>query len=271
MDEQRPRETSDDLTSAATSSGWQLIWHDEFEDAPGSKPDERWWTLETLDRDGDGWGNRELQYYIDHNAYHDGKSHLVIEVRQENPANALCWYGPARYTSARLVTRNKFAFTYGRVEARIQLPSGQGIWPALWMMGQNVDVVEWPMCGEIDIMENIGREPTTIHGSIHGTGYCAGTDGISGTYSLEGARFADNFHLFAMEWHPDRFAFFLDGTAYFTVTKAEVEQREEWVFDHPFYLLLNVAVGGNWPGAPDSSSTYPQFLLIDYLRVYQQQ
>jgi len=265
MDEQQSREASDELISTAVSSRWQLIWHDEFDGPPGSKPDERKWTPEL---GGGGWGNQELQYYTGHNAYQDGKGHLVIEARLENPANSSCWYGPCRYTSARLITKEKFALTYGRVEARIQIPSGQGIWPALWMLGQDIDVVGWPECGEIDIMENIGREPATIHATIHGPNY-AGAGGISGSYSLKKGRFADHFHRFAMEWNPHQIAFFVDGTAYFTVTRATVEQRGKWVYDHPFYLLLNVAVGGSWPGDPDSSSTYPQSLLVDYLRVYQ--
>jgi beta-glucanase (GH16 family) len=265
MNEQQSRETSDELISKDVSSRWQLIWHDEFDGPPGSKPDERKWTSEV---GGGGWGNQELEYYTDHNAYEDGKGHLVIEARLEYPANSSCWYGPCRYTSARLISKGKFALTYGRVEARIKIPSGQGIWPAFWMLGQDIDVVGWPNCGEIDIMENIGREPATIHGTINGPNY-SGAGGIGGSYSLEEGRFADRFHRFAMEWDPNEIAFFVDGTAYFTVTRAAVEQRGKWVFDHPFYLLLNVAVGGGWPGDPDSSSTYPQSLLVDYVRVYQ--
>jgi len=265
MDEQQPRGASDELISTPVSSRWQLIWHDEFDGPPGSKPDEHKWTPEL---GGGGWGNQELQYYTDHNAYQDGMGHLVIEARLEYSAHSFCWYGPCRYTSARLITKEKFALTYGRVEARIQIPSGQGIWPALWMLGQDIDVVGWPECGEIDIMENIGREPATVHGTIHGPNY-SGAGGISESYSLKKGRFADHFHRFAMEWDSDQIAFFVDGTTYFTVTRAAVEQRGKWVYDHPFYLLLNVAVGGSWPGEPDSSSTYPQSLLVDYVRVYQ--
>jgi beta-glucanase (GH16 family) len=265
MDEQQSLEAGDELISTAVSSRWQLIWHDEFDGPPGSKPDERKWTPEV---GGGGWGNQELEYYTDHNAYEDGKGHLVIEARLEYPANSSCWYGPCRYTSARLISKGKFALTYGRVEARMQIPSGQGIWPALWMLGQDIDVVGWPGCGEIDIMENIGREPATIHGTIHGPNY-AGGGGISWSYSLKKGRFGDRFHRFAMEWDRHQIAFFVDGTVYFTVTRAAVEQRGKWVFDHPFYLLLNVAVGGSFPGDPDSSSTYPQSLLVDYVRVYQ--
>jgi beta-glucanase (GH16 family) len=265
VDEQQPRKVIDARISKAVSSDWQLIWHDEFRGRSGSKPNKRKWTAEL---GGGGWGNQELEYYTDHNAYQDGKGHLMIEVRAERPANSSCWYGPCRYTSARLITKGKFALTYGRVEARIKIPSGQGIWPAFWMLGQDIDVMGWPKCGEIDIMENIGREPATIHGTIHGPNY-SGAGGISESYSLKAGRFADRFHIFAVEWDSDQISFFVDGNAYFTVTRAAVEQRGKWVYDHPFYLLLNVAVGGNWSGNPDGSSTYPQSLLVDYVRVYQ--
>jgi beta-glucanase (GH16 family) len=262
-DEQERREAINEPISTAVSSGWQLIWHDEFEGRSGSKPDKRKWTPEL---GGGGWGNQELEYYTDHNAYQDGKGHLVIEARLENPVSYSFWYGPCSFTSARLITKGKFTLTYGRVEARIKIPSGQGIWPAFWMLGQDIDVVGWPKCGEIDIMENIGREPATIHGTIHGPNYAG--DGIGESYSLEEGRFGDHFHLFAAEWDPTQISFFVDGNAYFTVTRAAVEQQGNWVFDHPFYLLLNIAVGGGWPGDPDSSSTYPQSLLVDYVRVY---
>jgi beta-glucanase (GH16 family) len=192
----------------------------------------------------------------------------VIQARLDNPVSYSCWYGRRRFTSARLITKGKFALTYGRVEARIKIPSGQGIWPAFWMLGQDIDVVGWPECGEIDIMENIGREPATIHATIHGPNY-SDAGGISRSYSLKKGRFADHFHRFAVEWDPHQMSFFMDGTAYFTVTRAAVAQRGKWVYDAPCYLLLNVAVGGSWPGDPDSNSTYPQSLLVDYVRVYQ--
>jgi len=235
MSEQQPGEAYDEASFAASSSPWQLIWHDDFEGAPSSKPDERWWTSEL---GGGGWGNQELQYYTDHNAYQDGESHLVIEGRLENPPNYSCWYGPCRYTSARLITKGKFAFSYGRVEARMQIPSGQGIWPALWMLGQDIDQVGWPECGEIDIMENIGREPATIHATIHGPNY-AGAGGMSGSYSLKEGHFADNFHLFAVEWHPHQLVFFVDEIAYFTVTRDWNDSggSELWP-DIPIFLSL---------------------------------
>jgi beta-glucanase (GH16 family) len=273
MDEQQPRELFDEVAlpsllpppSTPLPSGWRLIWSDEFDDVAGSRPDENKWTPVI---GGGGWGNQELEYYTHHdNAYQDGHGHLVLEARKENPANYQCWYGPCHFTSARLITKGKFECRYGRVEARIKIPSGQGIWPGFWMLGNDIDTVGWPNCGEIDIMENIGREPATIHATIHGPNY-AGAHGISGAYRLSQGRFADQYHLFAAEWNTQRIAFFVDKINYFTVTRAAVEQRGKWVYDHPFYLLLNVAVGGNWPGNPDSSSTYPQAMLVDAIRVY---
>jgi beta-glucanase (GH16 family) len=267
MHEQQPRDQFDEPPSTPLPSGWRLIWSDEFTSAAGTGPDESKWTPVI---GGGGWDNQELEYYTNNaNAKQDGKSNLVIEARQENPANAHCWYGPCQYTSARLITKGKFEFTYGRIEARVKLPSGQGIWPAIWMLGHDIDTVGWPNTGEIDICEHIGREPAIIHATIHGPNYSF-PNGISGAYSLAKGRFADAYHLFAVEWNTHRIAFFLDGSNYFTVTRATVEHHGKWVYDHPFYLLLNVAVGGSWPGNPDASSIYPQQMLVDYVRVYQQ-
>ena len=276
MHEQQPLDQFDEPPLPSQSlppstplpSGWRLIWSDEFDSAAGTVPDRTKWTPEI---GGGGWGNQELEYYTNnHNAQQDGNSNLVIEAREEKPINAHCWYGPCRYTSARLITKRKFEFTYGQVEARIKLPSGQGIWPGFWMLGQDIDTVGWPNNGEIDICENIGREPATIHAAIHGPNYAA-ANGISGAYSLAQGRFTDEYHLFTVEWNMHRIAFFVDGINYFTVTRATVVRRGKWVYNHPFYLLLNVAVGGNWPGNPDDSSIYPQHMLVDYVRVYQQQ
>jgi beta-glucanase (GH16 family) len=247
-------------------AGWQMIWSDEFNSATGTTPDGSKWTPAI---GGNGWGNQEREYYTNNNASQDGNGNLVIEARKENPANYQCWYGTCQYTSARLITQNKFEFTHGRVEARIKIPYGQGIWPSIWMMGNDIDSVGWPNNGEIDIFENIGREPATVHGTIHGPNY-SGANGIGGAYTLSEGRFADDYHLFAAEWSSNAVDFFVDGNKYFTVTRATVEQHGNWVYDHPFYLLLNVAVGGGWPGDPDGSSTYPQKMSVDYIRVYQQ-
>jgi beta-glucanase (GH16 family) len=251
--------------------GWTLVWNDEFEGAAGSAPDPARWTY---DLGGEGWGNREWQYYTDRpdNAALDGQGNLVITAHAvDNPAasSLTCWYGPCKFTSARLLTQGRFEFTYGRVEARLKIPFGQGIWPAFWMLGSDISSVGWPECGEIDIMENIGREPGVVHGTLHGPGFY-GADGLSSSYTLpNGAAFADDFHVYAVEWETNEIRFYVDGTLYNTVRKSQFPNSYRWVFDHPFFILLNVAVGGNWPGYPDASTTFPQSMLVDYVRVYQ--
>jgi beta-glucanase (GH16 family) len=165
-------------------------------------------------------------------------------------------------------TLGKFSHTYGRFESRLKMPAGQGMWPAFWMMGVDIDRVGWPACGEIDIMENIGKEPSVNHGSIHGPGY-TGDVGIEAHYTLPGGKkFFDDFHIYAMEWEPDVIRFYVDDVLYATEAKASLRAGQRWVFDHPFFLLLNVAVGGDWPGRPDASTKFPQTMLVDYVRVY---
>lgn len=238
--------------------GWNLVWADEFTQADGTPPDSAKWGY---DIGGGGWGNQELQYYTarTNNARIEG-GQLVIEAHQEN-------YGGRTNTSARLLTKGKASWTYGRFEARLKLPRGQGIWPAFWMLGANIDAAKWPGCGEIDIMENIGREPTVVHGTIHGPGY-AGGNAIGGATNLSGAAVADAFHVFAVEWEVNRIRWFMDGQQYFTVTPANLPPGTTWVFTQPQFLLLNVAVGGLWPGYPDATTTFPQRMTVDYVRVY---
>jgi beta-glucanase (GH16 family) len=244
---------------------WKLVWSDEFNQPNGSAVDESKWVVEV---GGKGWGNRELEYYTSRpeNLFiRDGK--LVIEARRENFAIP---GGPTRqYTSARLKTAGRFSQQYGRFEARIKIPSGQGMWPAFWMLGENIGEVAWPACGEIDIMENIGKEPSTIHGSIHGPGYI-GNAGLQVPYTLPGKhRFADDFHVFAVEWEPNAIRFYVDDDLYVTRTRADLRREWTWVFDHPFFLVLNLAVGGQWPGNPGATTVFPQDMLVDYVRVYQ--
>jgi beta-glucanase (GH16 family) len=173
-----------------------------------------------------------------------------------------------KYTSARLKTQGRFSQLYGRFEARIKIPQGQGIWPAFWLLGDDIDKVAWPACGEIDIMENIGKEPSLIHGTIHGPGY-SGAAGIGSSFALAGDKpFADDFHLFAVEWEPKVIRFYVDDHLYATRTPADLPKEAKWVYDHPFFILLNVAVGGSWPGNPDTTSVFPQTMLVDYVRVY---
>ena len=234
--------------------GWELVWQDEF-DGPELNGD--YWTHEV---GGNGWGNGEAQYYTDgpRNAFIDDGV-LVIQALEENKLGK-------RYTSARLMTRDKVEVAYGRVEARIQIPTGQGVWPAFWMLGANLDRKGWPHNGEIDIMENIGSEPGVIHGTVHGPGY-AGGDGVGGSKRLPGnGRYADDFHVFAIEWEEEEIRWFVDGEEYFRLTPAAVPGQ--WVYDHPFFLILNVAVGGRWPGYPDETTVFPQTMKVDYVRIY---
>ena len=198
----------------------------------------------------------------------DGEGHLVITARAEAPSSGfVCWYGQCGYTSTRLKTAGLFARSYGRFEARIRIPRGQGIWPAFWMLGVNIDSVGWPASGEIDIMENIGREPAITHGTLHGPGYSGG-EGISGADTISQGAVADDFHVFAVAWKPSEIRWYVDGRQYHRLTPADLPAGREWVFDHPFFLLLNLAVGGIWPGDPDASTIFPQEMIVDYVRVY---
>ena len=247
------------LTLSASAQTWRLVWSDEFSQPAGSVPDSSKWAF---DLGGDGWGNNELEYYTSrtNNARIEGGK-LVIDARRETLGNR-------EYTSARLLTKGKWSWQYGRIEARIQIPRGQGIWPAFWMMATNIDAVGWPDGGEIDIMENIGKEPQIVHGTIHGPGY-SGAGGVGGQIVLPGnSKFADDFHLFAIEWETNRIRWFVDDTNYFTATPASLPKGSKWVFTTPQFLLLNLAVGGNWPGNPDDKTEFPQRMLVDYVRVY---
>ncbi len=247
------------------SRDWTLLWSDEFDGAAGAPIDSASWTCET---GGQGWGNQEWEYYTTStsNASTDGDGSLVITARQENPDNNTCWYGECTHTSARCITQGKVEFTYGRVEARIQIPYGQGIWPAFWMLGANFQSAGWPGAGEIDIMENIGKEPDIVHGTVHGPNYSGGS-GIGHPY-VGKSNFADDYHVYAIDWDPDAIRWYVDGNLYFTFTPKDLGKRT-WVFDHDFFILLNVAVGGQWPGYPDKTTTFPQTMKVDYVRVYQ--
>ncbi|HEX8474504.1 MAG TPA: glycoside hydrolase family 16 protein [Pyrinomonadaceae bacterium] len=253
---------------AARAERWRLSWSDEFNGAKGTRIDMRKWTAEIS---GSGWGNKELEYYTDEtkNASMDGRGSLVIKaVRETLGQEFKCWYGACQYTSARLVTKNKFAQAYGRFEARLRLPQGQGIWPAFWLLGADIGTVGWPACGEIDIMENIGREPTMVHGTIHGPGY-SGANGVGSSFTLpDSRRFSDDFHTFAVEWEPRTIRWYVDGKHYATRTPRDLPTGAKWVYEHPFFIILNLAVGGAWPGDPDPTTIFPQTMLVDYVRVY---
>ncbi|MHB8523375.1 MAG: glycoside hydrolase family 16 protein [Limisphaerales bacterium] len=251
-------------TPAEAAPGWRLVWADEFNGPDGSAPDPAKWVY---DLGGNGWGNNELETYTarrENSRLEGGR--LVIEARRESFVG-----GDGRrrdYTSARLKTLGKAAWTYGRVEARIKVPAGQGLWPAFWMLGANIKQAGWPNSGELDIMENIGREASVVHGTAHGPGYSGG-GGIGKPFALPaGRRFADDFHLFALEWQPAKLQWSVDNQVYFTLTPKDLPKGTRWVFDQPQFLLLNVAVGGSWPGAPDAATIFPQQMLVDYVRVY---
>ncbi|TCO46650.1 glycoside hydrolase family 16 protein [Actinocrispum wychmicini] len=230
---------------------------DEFNGPAGSGVDGGRWTMEV----GDNVNNHEREFYTNStsNAAMDGQGHLVITARRENPGNFNCWYGRCQYTSARLNTAGKFSQTYGHFETRMKMSQGQGMWPAFWMLGGG----NWPTDGEIDIMENIGREPNTVHGTIHGPGY-SGANGIGAAFS--GPRFADDFHVFAIDWSPNQIVWSVDGNVYETRTPADLHGNR-WVYDHPFFVILNLAVGGDWPGDPDGNTPMPNTLTVDYVRV----
>jgi beta-glucanase (GH16 family) len=255
----QPQQNDDSASEVRT-----LIWSDEFSSPNGSSPDPAKWTAVN---NGSGYGNRELEYYTGRPSnVHEHNGSLVITARREPFVGR---DGLARsYTSGRIESRGFFELKYGRIEARIKLPKGQGIWPAFWMLGNNFDRIGWPDCGEIDIMENVGFEPSKIHGSLHGPGYSGGSP-LSGIYTLPNqARFSDNFHVFAIEWKPQIVRFYVDGILYETQTAENVPAGHRWVFDHPFYVVLNLAVGGYWPGDPDATTQFPASMLVDYVRVY---
>jgi beta-glucanase (GH16 family) len=241
-----------------------LVWNDEFDGPAGAPPNPGKWNPET---GGGGWGSHQLQYYTNNqNAYQDGQGNLVIETRQEDPAGSQCWYGSCQYTSARLTTSGNFSFTYGRIEARIKIPSGQGMWPTFWLLGQNYGTVGWPDCGEMDVMENVGKEPGRIYGTIHGPGYLHSPEYLSSPFNLQQGAFSDGFHIFTLQWDPNYLYFFVDGINYKTVDRAT---QTYWVYDHPFNIVLNVAIGGDWPGSPDTTTVFPQKMYISYVRLYQ--
>ncbi|MCA1221629.1 family 16 glycosylhydrolase [Streptomyces sp. 8L] len=248
--------------SGAVAAGGSFT--DDFDGPAGQGPDGSKWTTET----GDNVDNHEREYYTpgNANAKLDGQGHLVIEARKENPGNYQCWYGRCEYTSARLNTSGKFSAQYGHVETRMKIPRGQGMWPAFWMLGDDIGSVGWPNSGEVDIMENVGFEPGSVHGTIHGPGY-SGADGIGAGYTLPGGQaFADAFHTFAVDWSPNSITWSVDGQTYQTRTPADLGGKT-WVYNKPFFLILNLAVGGYWPGDPDGSTPFPSQLVVDYVHV----
>jgi beta-glucanase (GH16 family) len=233
--------------------GRQLVWQDEFE---GSAIDASAWTF---DLGGGGWGNGEAECYTSRSEnarVEDGM--LVIEARREK-------YQGSYYTSARLKTQGLRGFKYGRVEARIKVPGGKGMWPAFWLLGEDIGSVGWPACGEIDIMENIGKDPSGVHGTIHGPGY-SGAQGVSKRLDA-GEEVSGDFHVYAIEWGPDSIRWEFDGKEYAAASKADI-RGNAWAFDKSFFIILNLAVGGGWPGPVGLDTPFPSRMLVDYVRVY---
>jgi len=246
------------LSALAAAQDWKLVWSDEFDGRANTLPDASKWSYDLGKK---GWGNHELENYTQwlQNVHMDGHGHLIIRALRDSSGG---------YTSARLKTQGKFSTSYGRIEASIKLPYGQGIWPAFWALGADINKVGWPGCGEIDIMENIGKEPGIQHGSLHGNGYSDGHS-ITGAYSLpKGEKLSDHFHVYAIVWSADQVEFLFDGHSYLSVTAQSLKPGTKWAFNHPFFLLLNVAVGGDWPGSPDDTTVFPQEMTVDYVRVY---
>lgn len=243
--------------TAAPAATRTVIWSDEFSGSAGAGPDPRHWTAQV---GGAGWGNHELEYYTarPRNAHLDGHGHLVISALRER-------YRNRRFTSARLITSHRFAFRYGTVAARIRIPRGIGFWPAFWMLGQDIDTVGYPDCGEIDVMEAVGQHPRAAWGSVHGPP--DPTTGVSGRY-LAAQRLAEGFHVYAAYWTPTSIAFTVDGHVYYTATPADLAAvGQRWVENRPFFLLLNLAVGGPWPGSPTPQTPFPGRMVVDWVRI----
>lgn len=244
---------TDDVQTVARFN--DLVLQDEFN--TDDFIDTNIWDFE-IGTGNNGWGNNELQYYTNRTENASVQNGVLIITAKEEE------YNGSGYTSARMITKGEQE--YGRFEARIRLPYGQGVWPAFWLLGADCGpAVVWPECGEIDIMEYRGQEPTTVHGSVHGNGF-SGADAITKSYSLVNDRFDTDFHVFGIEWTPEYINFYVDDVLYNQITPEDVPG--EWVFDHPFKIIINLAVGGSFVGAPNSETVFPQTMLVDYVRVY---
>ncbi|MFI5344987.1 MAG: family 16 glycosylhydrolase [Elusimicrobiota bacterium] len=260
---------------AASPSAWSLAWSDEFDGKAGAPPDPAKWRY---DVGGDGWGNQELEHYCapgspapcdekTPNAVQDGRGRLVISAVRDSSGT---------WTSARLNTKGLEQFQYGRVEARMRLPAAAGLWPAFWLLGTDISTAGWPSCGEIDVMENVpanvpgGLGADVIKATLHGPGY-SGVNGKGRTRKFpRDGRVDDEFHVYGAIWTPGRVQFYVDDWTkpFYTATRKTVPKGARWVFDHPFFVIMNLAVGGSWPKNPDAATPNPAKMLVDYVRVY---
>jgi len=250
-----PKPPEPSPTPEGQRANWNLVWQDEFS---GDTLDLHNWAF---DLGANGWGNSEMEEYTDHtDNVRIENGNLIIEAREDKTAK----YG---YSSARIKTQDLQAWQYGRVEARLKLPQGQGIWSAFWMLGSDIDkTAVWPNCGEIDIMEFVGKKPNSIYNTVHGPGY-SGAKGPSSHIDLPQGSLQNAFHVYAIEWEVTEIRWYIDDAQVFKVSADATPGK--WVFDHPFFIILNVAVGGGLPGFPDSTTIFPQQMLVDYVRVYQ--
>ncbi len=244
-------------TSPLTYPGYSLVWSDEFS---GSALDQTSWNFETGDGCPNcGWGNNELQFYTPGNNLYMQDGKMIIEARFESA-------GGKNYTSTRITTQNKKTFTFGRIDIRAKVPKGKGIWPALWMLGSNISTVSWPKCGEMDIMELLGQEPNKVYQTVHFGPGPASTQKSRNKIST--TAYSEVYHLFSVNWEMDKVQFFVDNELLLEMTKADAGGAD-YPFNNPFFFIINVAVGGNWPGSPDGTTPFPSWMMVDYVRVFQ--
>ena len=266
--------SSASVVSTPSGATWAQVWSDEFDGAAGSRIDAAKWSYELADGCPQGicgWGNNEKEYYTDapENIALNGQGQLMIVARSAT-AGLTCYYGPCRYTSGKITTRNKMLAQPGRVVARIKLPSGQGLWPAFWMLGHTSPTTPWPDCGEVDIMENKGSQPITTSSALHGPGY-SGQTPFAHAHSLASGALAADFHSFAVEWDSRFVRFFVDDVLHYEITRGAVERYGRSVLDQPYFVIINLAVGGHFDGDPQSDAIFPATMLVDYVRIYARQ
>jgi beta-glucanase (GH16 family) len=247
----------------------KLLWSQEFNQPAGQAPDPSVWGRDLGDGTSHGipgWGNNELQVYTDQNAFTTGE-YLEIEAKKvEDGSAGEAYYGPTQWTSARLVTKNKLHIKYGRISIKAKVPAGAGLWPAFWMLGEPMDVQGWPLAGEIDIMEWVGKKPLEALGTLHGPGYF-GDNGCGGRLTVE-TPLSDDWHEFSITWKPNEITWFVDDQQYFQATPESVAPNQ-WVYEHPYYLLLNLAVGGNLGGPLAEDLPSSNKLLVEYIRIHE--
>jgi len=258
---------------SGVAPGWIQVWSDEFDGAAGAPVDTTKWRYDTADGcpRNCGWGNNEKEYYstAPENIALNGQGQLMIVGRVAR-AGLTCYYGSCRYTSAKITTRGKVEVAPGRVEARINLAAGQGLWPAFWLLGQNIGTVGWPASGELDIMENKGSTPSATSSAVHGPGYSGNTP-FAHVRAVQTGTFTDAYHTFAVEWDSLTIRFLVDDTLHFRVTRTGVETFGRWAFDQHFFIILNLAIGGHFDGDPASDAILPATMLVDYVRVYRRE